>query len=280
MLDILLHLDTYPDPTSAAAIEQAVRFSAAVDGTLTALAVEISIRPPNNRLADRVVGLSGMAVAEEKKSQDAGTSVLGSFTAALERSGVIGRSDRSRVDLYAVGDHVAERSRTHDLCIIPVINAHDGQRAVIEAVVFGAGRPVLAYCPGLSDLPPAGLGSVVLAWDGTRTAARALSDALPVLMKAREVRVLTVTREKPSARPGLGAEAARYLTSHGANVVVDEIDGQGRRIGPVFETYVADHGSDLIVMGAYGHSRAREFILGGATQHMLHDLKVPILLSH
>ena len=107
-----------------------------------------------------------------------------------------------------------------------------------------------------------------------------MRDALPLLTKAREVRVLTVVGEKPGARAGLGEDASRHLSAHGVAAVVDEVDPDGRRVGQVLEDYVGKCGCDLLVMGAYGRSRVREFILGGATEHMLSHLTAPVLLSH
>ncbi|MNE04079.1 Universal stress protein family protein [compost metagenome] len=92
--------------------------------------------------------------------------------------------------------------------------------------------------------------------------------------------MLTVINEKPDARAGLGEEAVRHLKAHGVNAVAVEVDASGRRIGPVLDDYVAQRGSDLLIMGAYGRSKMREFILGGATEHMLHDPQTPLLLSH
>ena len=280
MRDILLQIDTYPEATPAEAIDQAVRFTAAVGGVLSALAVEVDIQNPRNRLADYLIGLSQLAEEEERKSRRFCTAALEDFASKAGEAGVLGEAIHGRADLYGVGAYVAERSRTRDLCIVPVADQLDGQRSILEAVVFGSGRPVLTFHPGVADLPVGGLRSIALAWDGTRTAARALADALPIMRTTGEVRVVTVTNEKPSVRPGLGKDTVRHLVAHGVNAVVDEVDAGGRRIGLVLEDYLAEHRPDLFVMGAYGRSRAREFILGGATEHMLHDPKVPLLLSH
>ena len=280
MRDILLQIDTYPEATPPEAIDQAVRFTAAAGGVLSALAIEVDIQAPKNWLADHLIGLSHMAAEEERKSRQFCTAALENFTSKAEGAGVLGEVIHGKADLYAVGAYVAERSRTRDLCIVPVADHADGQRVIVEAVAFGSGRPVLTFRPGVADLPLAGLGSIVIAWDGTRTAARAMADALPFLRMAGEVRVLTVINEKPSARAGMGKDVVRHLAAHGVNAVVDEVDADGRRIGQVFETYLARSRPDIFVMGAYGRSRAREFILGGATEHMLHDPKVPLLLSH
>jgi nucleotide-binding universal stress UspA family protein len=278
--DILLHLDAYPEATSTEAIDQAVRFVGTIGGDLSAIAVEVHIQPPNNRLANHLIGLSNMALEEERKSREFCAAALGTFTSRAREAGVFGEAIHVRADLYAVAACVAERSRTRDLCIVPVASQLDGQRAVVEAVVFGSGRPVLTFCPGTADLPVAGPDSVVLAWDGSRTAARAMADAMPILRKAREVTVLTVTNDKASTRAGLGHDVVRHLGVHGINAMAEEIERDDRRIGVVFSDYIVANRPGLFVMGAYGHSRAREFVLGGATEYMLHHVPVSMLLSH
>lgn len=92
--------------------------------------------------------------------------------------------------------------------------------------------------------------------------------------------MLAVINEKPAAVAGLAAEAARHLQAHGIDAAIDEVDGRDAPIGESLDAYLAKAACDLLVMGAYGRSRAREFILGGATQHMLRDPKVPLFLAH
>lgn len=280
MKDILLHIDSYPESTPPEAIDQAVRFAAASGARLTALAVQVDLQAPSNFLADRLINLSGLCAEQEAKSLSACHEAVKAFDESLAKYNVSGDSRLTKVDLHLVGEHVARQARTRDLCLIPMMSRLDGQRAIAEAVAFGSGRPVLLFRPGVADLPGDALSTVVLAWDGSRSAARALADALPLLPMARQVRVLTVVNEKPEARSGLGDDAVRHLAAHGIEAVADEVDGSGRKVGQVFAEYAAQHRSDLLVMGAYGRSRIREFILGGATEYMLHDPKVPLLLSH
>ena len=121
---------------------------------------------------------------------------------------------------------------------------------------------------------------MVVAWDFSRPAARAVADALPILEKAKQVRVVTVTNEKIIDTKRSGEELAKYLSRHGVQVVLDNVDAAGQRIGNVLEAYAASRNADLIVMGAYGHSRVRDFILGGATKSMLSRPPIPIFLSH
>lgn len=89
-----------------------------------------------------------------------------------------------------------------------------------------------------------------------------------------------MTNEKVFSRGRSGAELSKYLARHGVNVVLDEVDAAGRDIATVFESHLTLRGADLLVMGAYGHSRFREFVLGGATRSMLTRPQVPVFLSH
>jgi nucleotide-binding universal stress UspA family protein len=100
------------------------------------------------------------------------------------------------------------------------------------------------------------------------------------LEKAKQVYVVTVTNEKAISTGRSGPELAKHLARHGANVVLDIVDAAGRTIGDVLESYVSSRNADLLVMGAYGHSRVREFVLGGATRSMISSPPLPILFSH
>ena len=92
--------------------------------------------------------------------------------------------------------------------------------------------------------------------------------------------VVTVTNEKVIDSKRSGAELAKHLARHGVDVVLDTVDAAGRGIGEVLDSYVASRNADILVMGAYGHSRIREFILGGATKSMLMRPLLPVFLSH
>lgn len=278
--DILLHLDSYPEATPPEAIEEVVRFVKNLGGKVSALAVQATFPLHSNRLADYLIKLGSMATEEEARSLAAARGALAHFTAKAQEAEVLGQALLETAEYYALADHVASRAHARDLCIVPLAGALDGQAEVVQSVVFGSGRPVLVFRSGASSLPSSTLGVVVLAWDGSRCASRAMADALPLLTHAKEVRVLTVLNDKPTARAGSGSDAVRHLQAHGVKAIADEVDGAGVTIGATLDAYLARHRPDLLVMGAYGRSRLREFILGGATEHMLYDPKVPLLLSH
>jgi nucleotide-binding universal stress UspA family protein len=278
--DILFHFDSYPDPTPAAAIDQAVRFAATLGSGITALAVQVDFKPPGNWLAERLVNLSGMCAQEEQKSLANCKAALAAFSEKAATERVTGSTLLAKSEPALLGDVVSFHARTRDVCLIPMVDNLDGQRSVAEAVLFQSGRPVVIFRPGAADLPAKTVGKIVLAWDGSRQAARAMADALPIMKLAREVRVLTVVKEKPEATAGLGNDVVRHLGLHGIRAAADEVDIGTRKIGPAISDFVKAHGADLLVMGGYGRSKLREFILGGATQHLLQEPNVAIMLSH
>lgn len=282
--DLLLNIDSYPAPTSSAGIDEAIRLALSFGAKLTALAVEVDMPVHTNRLADYLIDLSAMAEAEEAKSRVACHHGLTYFSDRAKEAGVFAEAILARRQHEFVPDHVAGVARTYDLCILPYlapsIGAFGWQSGVAKTVMFDSGRPVLIFrsenVTGLIDGP----AIVVVAWDGSRSASRALADSLPVLKRAREVRLLTVLNEKPGTGRDHGEAAQRHLRMHGVEAVLDEVDAAGKPIGTVLDHYVKSRSADLLVMGAYGHSRAREFLLGGATEHTLNSPVCPVFLSH
>ena len=147
------------------------------------------------------------------------------------------------------------------------------------SVVVGAGRPVLMV-PYAGEFNSCGV-SVLVAWSGTRESARAVADALPLMKKAREINVVSFN---PKGEAGWGevpgADVALWLTRHGVRVNVRQQKSDEVDVGNQILSLASDLESDLIVMGAYGHSRTFEFVLGGVTRTLLESMTVPVLMSH
>ena len=171
-----------------------------------------------------------------------------------------------------------------DLVVTAQIDPEQGLESHIgtpERIVMESGRPVLV-------LPYAGkfnsIGdNILVAWNATREAARATFDALPLLKKAKGVKLLWINPGSESGGGGTGvpgSEMAAVLSRHGIKVEVGHSVTKDIGIGDELLSRAADQGADLIVMGAYGHSRVREYVFGGATRHILRHMTVPILLSH
>jgi nucleotide-binding universal stress UspA family protein len=147
-----------------------------------------------------------------------------------------------------------------------------------EGLVLATGVPFLL-------LPEPWTGSaaehVVVAWNASREARRAIADALPFLIGAQSVTVLVVDPERnPRHGEEPGADVARYLSRHGAKVIVEQVQSQGEPIARIILTYAERHDTDLIVIGAYSHPRTTEMIFGGVTRSLLRDAAVPLLIAH
>lgn len=181
-------------------------------------------------------------------------------------------------------DAVLDHARSADI-VVAAQKESDWDYAemfdIPDWLAMDSGRPVLVV-PSAGDLASIGQ-RIVVAWNNSREAARAVFDALPLLQKASAVTVLSVAEP---AKPGVtseiaGAEIGAALARHGVQADVQQIKPGGRGdAGVELLTQVSNHRADLLVMGCYGRSRVREFVLGGASRHVLHNATVPVLMSH
>lgn len=183
-----------------------------------------------------------------------------------------------------VTSDIVEHGRCCDLIVTAQVNPETDmgpQFDVPERVVMESGRPVLI-------LPYAGTfkeigGTVLAAWNGTRESARAVFDALPLLKAAKSVRLLWIN---PSVEDGgdahgvPGSEMAATLSRHGVNVEAARSVNSSIGVDDELLSRASDFGADLLVMGAYGHSRVREYVFGGATRGILRHMTLPVLMSH
>jgi nucleotide-binding universal stress UspA family protein len=178
----------------------------------------------------------------------------------------------------------ALHARYADLAILGQLDPDRVETELIrprpEQVALASGRPVLIV-PYAGHFDNVGR-RIVIAWNATREAARAVSDAMPLLMSAELVTVLSIDpREGPDGHGELpGADIAVHLARHGIKAQIERRVSAGLPVGEVLLSRLADLGADLLVMGAYGHSRARELLLGGATRSVLRSMTVPVLMSH
>ena len=278
--DVLLALTSYPEPTPVAAIDEAIDFATAVGAKISAIACGVKIRAPGSLLADVLLDIPAMAAAEAKKSSDNAEALLTAFQDAAEKRGVFQERILAHCLVSEVPDVLIEYARLKDLTIVPVPEGEFFDQWYAESIIFGSGRPALVIPQTRARADSFALDTVVIAWDFSRPASRAVADALPILEKAKRVCVVTVTNEKPIDTKRSGAELAKHLARHGVEVVLETVDAAGRGIGDVLRSCVASRKAKLLVMGAYGHSRVRDFILGGATKSMIAQPPVPIFFSH
>ena len=219
-----------------------------------------------------------------KTAEAARTRVRRTFETQSRNSGVT-------VEWRTVDDDVLAavnlHSRYADLTVVgqfdPRASAAYGAAAdLAEHLVLGSGRPVLAV-PYSGHFPTLGT-RVMVAWDASREAARAVADALPVLSDATSVSTLSINPESGDAAGTHGdlpgADIALHLARHGIKVEAQQL--QTRDVSPanMILSRAADESIDLLVMGAYGHARVRELVLGGVTREVMRQMTVPVLMSH
>ena len=271
--DILVALNSYPDPTPVSVVEDAVSFAAALGAHLAAVSCETRVQVPGHFVSAAIV--DGVIAAEAAKSRNNARELLAAFEAAAKKAGILHETILEKCLTLEVPDLLVEYARLRDLTILPA----SSDQWYAEAIIFGSGRPTVIL-PETAKRRPFQLGTVAVAWDFSRAAARAISDALPILELAKQVRIVTVINEKALDTKRSGEELAKNLARHGIDVVLDQVDAKGNSIGEVLESWTSSQGADLLVMGSYGHSRWREFVLGGATRSLLSKPPLPILLSH
>lgn len=169
-------------------------------------------------------------------------------------------------------------SRYADLIVAGQGHADDERyNDVAEELLMGSGRPVLVV-PSYGKFPTVG-ERVLIAWNRTREAARAVHDALPILTRAKSVRIMEVNPERGDSHVA-GADIALHLARHGVKAEAGSTVADDVKTGEVLLSRAADLGADLLVMGAYGHSRLREYAFSGVTLNVLRHMTIPTLMSH
>jgi nucleotide-binding universal stress UspA family protein len=277
--DILIALTTYPEPTPVAAVDDAISWAAILGARASAIGCVITDDMPGGIIGDLIFDMPGIIAAERKRSAANAEKILMAFQNSAERRGLFQERILQHCLSAKIPDMFVEYARLYDLTIVAVPEGDYVDQWFAESVIFGSGRPTIIL-PFQRMRPEVSADTVVIAWDFSRFASRAIADALPVLERAKRVYVVTVTNEKAIDAERSSAELAKHLARHGVDIVLDLVDAAGRGVGEVLQSYVAAHQADLLLMGAYGHSRIREFVLGGATRSMLAHPPVPILFSH
>ena len=277
--DILLELNSYPNVSPASAIEQGVAIAAILKAKITALTFEFDIEVPGTIVPSSFFSIGSIVDAERNKSACNAKTGLDAFAVVAAERGVVHDKLLELRTTARIPGAVIEYARLRDLTIIPVEDPAGFQQYIAECVIFGSGRPVIVV-PAEPRRKIQTLDTIGIAWDFSRPAARAIADAMPILQAAKTVRAVIVTNEKNMDTRRSGVDMARHLALHGITLILDEEDAAGRSIGQTLDSYTEKHDLDLLVMGAYGHWRMRDFFLGGATKSFVANPKLPIFLSH
>jgi nucleotide-binding universal stress UspA family protein len=178
-------------------------------------------------------------------------------------------------------DLLAKSARYHDILLIgQYTNPDRAQRRVrAEELVMNSGKPIIIVPAGYQVRPFTGHAAV--AWDGSRPAARALSDAMQILETKERLDVVTVGASGAGVGKNAGAQdVVTYLSRHGINAKLTNLSASREGVGATILGYCSETDPDILVMGAYGHARLREELFGGVTRHILENANVPVLMAH
>jgi nucleotide-binding universal stress UspA family protein len=272
--DVLVHVDT--DPTCASRVDIAARLAAWHDAHLTGLHVMASPPIPGYIALELPREVHEFREQQLLQVADQARQLFDTAVRAVrvpraewraEEGDILGiaRLHGRYFDLVVVGQGIDVDDPTGALAVLP------------EELALSTGRPVLVV-PRYGTF--AALGDhVLVGWNASREAARAVNDALPLLRRAQKVTVLSIDPGDHPDQRIPGADITLHLARHGVNATAAQTRAADIAVGDVLLSYVADIGADLIVCGAYGHSRLREVVLGGATRHLLQHMTVPVLMS-
>jgi nucleotide-binding universal stress UspA family protein len=274
--DIVVHVDDSRNHEERVnvAMELARRFDAHLTG--------VYVKTPAY-LPAYVAAQVGPDVIEmqAKAANEAAEQATTAFEEATKKAGL---TAEIRVGEGPVDEVLALHARYGDLCITgqtdPDGDAPADDVDVPGHVVLFSGRPVLIvpYAGKFS-----GIGKrILVAWNGSREAARAVNDAMPLLQEASQVTVLAVNPSESRDPLGdlPGADISLHFARHGVKVEAAQIIADDIQVGDMLLSRISDGGYDLVVMGAYGRSRLRELVMGGASRHIMHHMTVPIFMAH
>jgi nucleotide-binding universal stress UspA family protein len=220
--------------------------------------------------------IEGQRVESNKRANAA----IARFEQAAKRAGISMESRLITTSVAGAADQIGRIARRFDLAIVgqPGRKPSLPDQVVDEGVLFESGRPVI-FVPYIQT-GGVNLDRIMVCWDGSRTASRAVADAMPFLKKAKQVEIVIVSNKPAKADELPGVDLGQHLARHGLKVDIKRITSPDNDVPSTILSHAADSSADMIVMGGYGHSRLREFVLGGATRGLLESMTVPVLMSH
>lgn len=217
---------------------------------------------------------------QREENSRAAKEAIARFETAAKAAGVSAETRTVDASVAGAADLFGRIARRFDIAVVGQARREQGasEELLIEGALFGSGRPVIIVPyiqkQGLK------LERIIVCWDGSRPAARAIADAMPLLRRAKAIEIVVVTGERDKSGEITGTNMRRHLARHGINVDIKRITGAGADVPNTILSHAADSATDFMVLGGYGHSRLREFILGGVTRSILRTMTVPVLMSH
>ena len=178
-----------------------------------------------------------------------------------------------------VATRFVQLARVSDIAVLqPSDETLSLMQGVVQDVLFESGRPVIIVPTTWNK--PASLESVIVAWDGSAKAARAIGDALPLLQEAERIEIVSISGDPNPTKRCEGSEIAAHLARHCRSVSVTSLPSQNGDVGTILSNHATITRASLVVMGAYAHNQLRQFFLGGVTNTMIYNPPVPVLMSY
>jgi len=255
------------------AVQQAIALAQSSGSHLSLVAAVRLAHAPSSMVASSLV--SGAINTANDQARDLARRAIKIAEDAARIAGANCTTSLHEDSLTGIAEWIGHRARVADMTIVDRPNSMvDGPQVFFEDALFASGRPVLIATP---DHCSKSVKRLAIAWNGSRVAARALGDALALFPSASKVDVIVVTDEKQKGVPG--AEVTQHLARRGLDANLVNVT-RGDSISDTINAVALQHEADVIVMGGFGHSRLREFILGGVTRELTSIAKLPLFLSH
>ena len=276
-LQILVPVHTYPDGNADTIARHVAAMARHLNADVHALVLNADFPPAANVLGNMLLDMPSLIGGAKAKCRERGVAVIRAIETELGQLGIPLRTTQTECFPGAVGDTVTRFALYHDFALVGISASDATMQATAEAVIFGSGKPTLLVP---ENAPAPNFEHIMIAWDGSRFAARAVTDARYFLQRAQTVTIASVTDEKVFPDDDLGNRLAEYLARHDIKATVTLVQRRGRPIAGALQENARDIGAGMLVMGGFAHSRMRDFVLGGATGGVLKDLRIAVLLSH
>jgi nucleotide-binding universal stress UspA family protein len=276
--DIVVNLSVRGGGTSTG--DYAVSVASAFESHISGIAFVYDLNIPTSELGYNPRGAMDVIDALRRDNEAAAKAAIDRFAAATARAGVAAEPRMLSASTASASDQFSRIARRFDLA---VVGQTEPKGSAVEAIIsentlFESGGPVIVV-PYIHKAQFK-LDRVMVCWDGSRPAARAIADAMPLLERAGNIEVVIIASERGKQDQIEGADMGQHLARHGLKVEVNRIMRNNLEVANVLLSHSADSDAHFIVMGGYGHSRLREFVLGGVTRTILHSMTVPVLMSH
>jgi nucleotide-binding universal stress UspA family protein len=265
------------DDVPSVAIEESIALAARREAHLLVTLIAAKASVPFSPIGTGYV--APMVTAFNDQAKKAGESQADATREKLRKAGVNGTVRLIIDHVDRVAEEAVRLARATDLIVLDQPSAAlDTKGLILEEALFHSGRPVLVATPKKPVM--AQPKRIVIGWDGSAHAARAVGDALALFPEIEFAEIVVVNGEKDLSNALPGADIAQHLAHKGVTTTLTELSAKGASVGAVLDGHAMRTNSDLIVMGGFGHSRLREFLFGGVTVELTENASVPLLVAY